>query len=204
MRRTKEEAEITKRNILAAGLEVFSRKGYKATRMEDIASQANVTTGAIYHHFGGKSELYIALVEDSEVQLNQLAQQIVEEGGAPATILRRLLVRMFEYIEEDEKYRAVLELFLNKTEISAELDIFNEKILAGRRLLVQFFSSLIQDGIVEGEFHSDISPQNTALALVGFVNGMGLIWIQDPEFFSIKEDAEKLVDLFLSSILIGG
>ena len=55
MRRTKEEAEITKHNLLAAGLEVFSRKGYKATRVEDIARQANVSTGAIYHHFSGKS-----------------------------------------------------------------------------------------------------------------------------------------------------
>jgi TetR/AcrR family acrAB operon transcriptional repressor len=52
MRRTKEEAEITKQNLLQAALEVFSRMGYSATRVEDIARQADVTTGAIYHHFG--------------------------------------------------------------------------------------------------------------------------------------------------------
>jgi TetR/AcrR family acrAB operon transcriptional repressor len=202
MRRTKEDAEITKQNLLAAGLEVFSRKGYKATRVEDIARQANVTTGAIYHHFGGKSALYIALVEKSSTKSNRLAQQIVEEGGTPATILNRLLVRMFEFAEEDQEYRAVIELFLNKTEFSPELSTITEQTLDGRRQLAQFFSNLIEEGIEAGEFRPDVSSEDAALTLVGFMNGMGLIWVQDPGHFSIKERAENLVDSFLSGILI--
>lgn len=204
MRRTKEEAEITKQNILTASLEVFSRKGYMATRVEEIAKQANVTTGAIYHHFGGKSALYIALIEMSSARSNQLAQQIVEEGGTPLTVLRRLLVRLFEFAEEDKEYRAVLELFLNKTEFSPEIAIITEQTLEGRRQLAKFFSNLIKEGIKAGEFHPDASPEDAALTLVGFLNGMGLIWVQDPEHFSIKERAENLVDSFLSGILIEG
>lgn len=202
MRRTKEEAQITKRNLLAAALDVFSRKGYTAATMEDIAMQANVTTGAIYHHFDGKSALYIALIEDNSAKASQLAQEIVDEGGRPASILRRLLVRLFEFAEEDKEYRAVMELFLNTSEISSELSIINKQILESRRILVQFFSNLIQAGIVEGEFQTSVSAEVTALALVGFMNGMGLIWLQDPEYFSIKENAEELVDLFLAGILI--
>ena len=204
MRRTKQEAEITKQNLLNAALEVFSRKGYAATRMEDIAKQANVTTGAIYHHFGGKGDLYIALIEDSSARANQIAIEIFEEGGTPAAILRRLLVRMFEFAEEDVDYRAVLELFLKTTEVSPELATINQQIRDGRRGLVQFFTNLIQTGLDEGEFHHWVSPEDTALALAGFMNGMGLIWLQDPEFFSIKERAEKLADSFLMGIVVGG
>ncbi len=204
MRRTKEEAEITKQNLLAAGLEVFSRNGYKGTRVEDIAEHANVTTGAIYHHFGGKSELFIALVEKSEAKANQIALQAVEEGGSPATLLRRLLVRVFKFIEEDREYRAMYELFINKNDFSPELSFLSEQSLEGRRQLTQYFLNLIIEGIDVGEFDPDISPKDAALALVGFINGMGLIWIQDPDQFSIKERAEKLVDLFLSSISVGG
>ena len=201
MRRTKEEAEITKQNLLIAGLEVFSRKGYAATRVEDIAKQANVTTGAIYHHFGGKSALYIALVEASSAKANRLAQQIVEDGGTPASLLRRLLVRLFQFIEEDGEYRAVVELSLNKTEMVPELASLNEQIRESRRLLAQFFSDLIREGVGAGEFRPDISPKDAALALVGFMNGMGLIWVQDQEHFSIKERAENFVDLFLAGIV---
>lgn len=202
MRRTKEEAEITKQNIMAAGLEVFSQKGYKSTRVEDIAKQANVTTGAIYHHFGGKSDLFLALVEKSEKKANQLALQIVEEGGTPATILRRLLVRMFVFIEEDKEYRAMYELFNNKSDFSSDLSTIAKQSLEARRQLAQYFSSLITEGVESGEFQQDIVPREVALALVGFMNGMGLIWVQDPEHFSIKELAENLVDLFLSGMII--
>ncbi len=202
MRRTKEEAEITKQNLLTAALEVFSRKGYAATRVEDIAQQANVTTGAIYHHFGGKSALYIALIEASSVRANRLAQQIIEEGGTPVTLLRRLLVRLFQYAEEDEEYRAVVELSLSKTEMAPELATIHEQILESRRQLARFFSNLITEGVAAGEFVPTLSIEDTALALVGFMNGMGLIWIQDQEYFSISDRAESFVDLFLSGIVV--
>ena len=204
MRRTKEDAEVTKRNLLDAGLIVFSQKGYAATRVEDIARQANVTTGAIYHHFEGKSDLYSALVDLNSAKANQLAEQILQEGGTPATILRHLLVRLFQFAEEDEEYRAVVELSINMTGFVPELDEITEQILEGRRQLAQFLSNLIREGIKAGEFRHDVSPEDAALALVGFMNGMGLIWVQDPEHFSIKERAENLVDSFLSGILIDG
>lgn len=204
MRRTKEDAEVTKRNLLDAGLIVFSQKGYAATRVEDIAKQANVTTGAIYHHFEGKSDLYSALVDLNSAKANQLAEQILQEGGTPATILRHLLVRLFQFAEEDEEYRAVVELSINMTGFAPELDEITEQILEGRRQLAQFLSNLIREGIKAGEFRHDVSPEDAALALVGFMNGMGLIWVQDPEHFSIKERAENLVDSFLSGILIDG
>ena len=204
MRRTKEEAEITKHNLLNAALVVFSQKGYTAATMDDIARQANVTTGAIYHHFKGKSDLYTALVETNSAKANQLAVEVFQEGGTPATILRRLLVRLFEFAEQDDEYRAVVELSINKTGFAPELDGITEQILASRRLLTESFAALIQDGIEAGEFHSSVSPQDAALALVGFLNGMGLIWVQDPEHFSIKQRADALVDIMFSGIVIRG
>ena len=57
MRRTKEEAEQTRRALLDAGLRVFSRQGYAAIKLEDIAREAAVTRGAIYWHFGRYSSI---------------------------------------------------------------------------------------------------------------------------------------------------
>ena len=143
-------------------------------------------------------------MEKSEKKANQLALQILKEGGTPATILRRLLVRMFEFIEEDKEYRAMYKLFNNRTDFSSDLSSIAKQSLEGRRQLAQYFSSLITKGIESGEFHHDILPMDAALALVGFINGMGLIWVQDPEHFSIKERAKNLVDLFLAGMVTGG
>ncbi len=57
MRKTKEEAAETRQALLRAALAVFSRQGYAATRLEDVAHEAGVTRGAIYWHFKSKADL---------------------------------------------------------------------------------------------------------------------------------------------------
>src|SRR5687768_7926109 len=57
VRRTKEDAAATRAAVLDASLRVFSRKGYAATRLEEVAAEAGVTRGAVYWHFADKAEL---------------------------------------------------------------------------------------------------------------------------------------------------
>jgi TetR/AcrR family acrAB operon transcriptional repressor len=200
MRRTKEEALITRENVLTAALRVFSQNGYSATRLEDIARAAEVTRGAIYHHFGSKEELYKALVTERSSGINQLAEEIVAEGGSPKRILHRLLVKLFEYLEQDDEYRALLELTVSKVEITAGLESIANDTVQGRRQLAAYFRDLLKQGIQAGEFRSDLPLEPAANALVSFMNGVGLIWIQDPRAFSVRDDAEDLVGVFLKGI----
>jgi TetR/AcrR family acrAB operon transcriptional repressor len=200
MRRTKEEALITRENILTAALRVFSQRGYSATRLEGIAQAAGVTRGAVYHHFGGKEELYKALVTERSAGINQLAEELIGEGGTPRETLRRLLLGLFQYAEEDEEYRALLELAVSKVEVTPGLESIIEDTTKGRRQLARFFAELLRQGIALGEFRADLPVEDAALGLIGYMNGIGLIWIQDPEAFSISERAEALVDVFLKGI----
>ena len=70
MRRTKEDAEKTRQQLMDAGLVVFIKKGYKAANLEDIAKEANVTRGAITWHFKNKKTLYRAIIEEGSKKLN--------------------------------------------------------------------------------------------------------------------------------------
>jgi TetR/AcrR family acrAB operon transcriptional repressor len=201
MRKTKEEALITREKLLSAALHLFSQKGFTATRLEDIAQAVGVTRGAIYHHFGSKEDLFIALVTEREAGVNRLAGEIIAEGGTPAVILRRLLVGLFEYLENNEEYRALLELAVNKVELTEELETYTEQVLQGRRMLVKSLENLIQQGVDAGDFRHDLPTYDAALAMSGFMNGIGLIWVQDPDSFSIGNRAEQLVDVFLKGFL---
>ncbi|NIS83393.1 MAG: TetR family transcriptional regulator [Anaerolineales bacterium] len=200
MRRTKEEALVTRENVLSAALLVFSQYGYSAARLEDIAKVAEVTRGAIYHHFGSKEELYKTLVTERSAGINQLAEEILAQAGTPLEILRRFLVRLFEYAEEDEEYRALLELTVSKVELTEGLETIMKDTVKGRRQLAAYFQELLRQGIQAGEIRSDLPVKPAANALISFMNGVGLIWIQDPRAFSIREDAEALVDVFLKGI----
>jgi len=53
--------EQTRGDLLEAAREVFAEQGYTCAKVTDIAARAGLSVGSIYHHFGGKSELYLAL-----------------------------------------------------------------------------------------------------------------------------------------------
>ena len=62
VRKTKEEAENTRREILKAALEVFYQKGYSRTTFDEIAARINLTKGAVYWHFKNKPDLLVELM----------------------------------------------------------------------------------------------------------------------------------------------
>ena len=57
-----EQKEKRKIDILYKGLELFVKKGYKATKITDIASELNMSVGLLFHYFKSKEELYYELV----------------------------------------------------------------------------------------------------------------------------------------------
>src|SRR5512147_419572 len=105
MRRTKEEAEITRQNLLATALQVFSRKGYAETRLEDIAAEAQVTRGAIYHHFGSKADLYNAMVTEASGRTIGVLESAIEAGGNTLDMLKRVFVDLLVYAHDDAEFR---------------------------------------------------------------------------------------------------
>src|SRR5262245_55830417 len=115
MRRTKEEAEVTRKTLLDAGLKVFSRKGYADTTLDDIADEAGVTRGAIYHHFGGKAELYNSVIAEGWKRIEPAIERGIAEGSNGLEQLRRSFVYFIRFAVEDETFRAINELQLFKT-----------------------------------------------------------------------------------------
>src|SRR5258705_1896821 len=61
--RQAERTEATCRKLLAAAERIFARDGFEAARLEDIAAGAGYTRGAFYANFGGKEEIFFALLE---------------------------------------------------------------------------------------------------------------------------------------------
>ena len=137
MRRTKEEAAVTRSAVLKAALSVFSNKGYAAATLDDVAKAARVTRGAIYWHFKSKADLYNTLTSELSARGADLVQQAVAEGGSLLDILRRIFVRQCALIEEDKEARAVMELALSKPGTSPELQAGRKKQLEAGNALIE-------------------------------------------------------------------
>src|SRR5258706_14726534 len=61
--RQAERTEATRQKLLAAAERIFARDGFEAARLEDIAAGAGYTRGAFYANYGGKEEIFFALLE---------------------------------------------------------------------------------------------------------------------------------------------
>jgi AcrR family transcriptional regulator len=87
--RKDEYSAATRRALLRTARKLFASRGYSATSIADIAEGARVTSGALYHHFRDKKEIFQAIVEEIE-------QEIMEKADAAAALHRdpwdRLLV----------------------------------------------------------------------------------------------------------------
>ena len=78
-------AEETRERLLLAAADVFAQRGYDGTRVADIAMDADVSSGALYAHFGSKAELLVAALRRHGRRL--LAEALAAEPGRPVTEL---------------------------------------------------------------------------------------------------------------------
>jgi AcrR family transcriptional regulator len=62
-------SEATRAKLIEVGIELFSERGYAAVGTEEIVDRAEVTRGALYHHFGDKRDLFRAVHEELEQQI---------------------------------------------------------------------------------------------------------------------------------------
>ena len=200
MKRTKEEAAVTRATLLKTALSVFSAKGYAATTLEDVAKAAKVTRGAIYWHFKSKADLYNSLIQEFSARGDVVVQQAVAEGGTLIDILRRIFVRVCTQIEEDKETRAVMELTLFKTGLNPELQTGRKKQIEAGNALLKGISEAMRQGIAQGVLRNDIDPADMARAFIAFENGAIQLWLLSPQSFSLKSSAESFAKILVAGL----
>lgn len=204
MRRTQEEAEQTKQDLLDAALAEFSEKGYQAARLQDIAGRAGATRGAIYHHFKNKADLYKKLIESASEQGNVAVQTAVAEGGSFADICRRILTITMQMLSDDLRFRQIMALTLFRTGVSPELAAIEAERLQKAEASIASIAAYMEYGIGSGEARSDLSPSVLARTFLALQNGLAWLWLANGEFFPLKEEAGAYADVLLHGILATG
>lgn len=200
MRKTADDAELTRQKILDSAMSVFVKSGYSNARLEDIAAEAGVTRGAVYHHFGGKPEVYTALVNERFREANEAFESIMISSSLPPEKLRSLIMVAVSMLEENEQYRRIQELVLFKTAYVPELEEGMQYKIKSTNSTVSYIEELIKMGMDSGDFDRELDPHAAAVAAVGLFGGVSTLWLLDRDMFSAKEYAGKLADIFIRGI----
>jgi len=173
--------ELQRQNVISAATSLFTKKGYFATSIADIAEAANVNKGAIYYYFRSKSDvLYQITLKTDEVR--KAADQIVGRDLPPEKKLEALIASNIRWqmsnFAVDRLARAARQSLPPKPRKT-----INDKWHEYRAIIL----TVIEQGIAEGEFRASY-PKLAALFVLGFTNSI-LQWFKPNEELSSEEVA---------------
>jgi TetR/AcrR family acrAB operon transcriptional repressor len=199
MRRTKEDAELTRQALLKAAIIVFSHQGYAATRLEDIAEAAKVTRGAVYHHFGGKAELFAEIIETADQMGDRALQRAIQEGGTFLEVLQRILVYTVQMLNDDSQYRASMALLLFNWD-SPDLNFIRESRLEHGLAALDQVVGYFRAAVAEGAVRADLDPEIAARAFMAYQNGLHMLALASPGTLDTEKHGKGMAEIFVQGI----
>ncbi len=164
----------TRERIMDAALNVFSRKGYYDTRMDEIVEEAATSKGAIYFHFPNKEKLFLALVD----QFADLLERRVKEAIADKAGMVRVRAAVITVLETFGKYRRPAKILL--VQAVGLGNVFEKK----RQEVGERFARLIQSYLDEAIAAGEIAPVDSevvAHAWMGAIENVVIQWVYTGE-----------------------
>ncbi|HEX2148264.1 MAG TPA: TetR family transcriptional regulator [Pseudorhizobium sp.] len=178
MRRTKAEAAETRAAILAAAEMMFFEKGVSNSRLEDIASAAGVTRGAVYWHFANKTDLFLELYNAAELpRINMLdLEEANAQGCDPLAFIEASGREWLDLLSRDEQRQRMLTILL-RTNFTGDLGRVQDAVDAldaeQTQTLIEMFARAESLNLLD----EDWSPATSAMALKWFMKGLCWEWL---------------------------
>jgi AcrR family transcriptional regulator len=198
MARTPKVVEDRREQIIDAAMHVFAQKGFKRATNKDIANEAGITPGLIYHYFESKEAVLKAVIESRSPL--KIVKSIPEQTVAlpPDAFLRLLIGRILSVVEEGAFVR-LIRVFLPEVIHNPEISPLGVSVLQeGTKFLSQYLATKMASGELR-----TVDPALAAQALMGSMISFVLRRqiLQDPMALSYTH--EQIVDAVVSTALEG-
>ena len=163
-------AEEKRRLILDAAVRVFARSGFHTSRVGDIAEEAGVAHGLLYHYFSSKDEVLETIFRE---QWGILVDRIsaIEESGEPAVDQLRHVaaVVLRNWRHQPDVIRVLVREIARSPEVQQRIGELVKPIAAVQRI--------IERGQASGELRADLQPQFAAVAFYGGIEELLSGWV---------------------------
>ncbi|RIX51058.1 TetR/AcrR family transcriptional regulator [Paenibacillus nanensis] len=190
------QTEITKARLLATAFAIFSQRGYHAASIEDIAAEAGISKANIYYHFKSKEGLFLALLDQHEVEWKKLWEEKRKSCDTVGEMLGQMieasLTRGCHHPLSRAASEFTVEAWCNSEEGKLRIA---EKTEEQRRL----FNDLIQTGIQSGEFDPRINSVQVSFVLESLLRGMSEM-VRQMEIQEALTLYRSALDVFLHGI----
>jgi AcrR family transcriptional regulator len=178
-RLTREQSRANTRDrLLAAARGVFARSGFHGASVEEIASEAGFSTGALYSNFDGKEDLFLALMER---EIEEHAREIEDAVRERASISERATGGARRWMTMIDREPQLLLLFMEFWAYGVRDPQVRPKVAARFAQMRQVLTRLIADGVREFDLELAMPAEHLAVAIDALADGIARQKLADPE-----------------------
>ena len=162
--------EDKRRLLLDAAVRVFARKGYHAARVGDIAEEAGVAYGLLYHYFSSKEEVLRDVFRETWRALIATIENVERAGDSPREQLRKVAEILLRSWQREPDLVRVLVLEVTRSQLLAgEMD----EIVASFSAI----QSIVERGQADGSIRSDLDARLASYVFYGAIDELLTGWV---------------------------
>jgi TetR/AcrR family transcriptional regulator, fatty acid metabolism regulator protein len=177
-----------RRQILDAAIRVFARQGFHACRVSDIAREAGVAYGLVYHYFDSKDQVLNELFVERWSLLLQAIEEVDSRPIAPRAKLDAVAGFIIDSYRHDPELMKVIIV-----EVTRAANSFGRTHLPEIRQAYDLIAKIVADAQASGDFRSDVDANFASMWFYGAIEQLlsgwvfGLIGDSDADFDAARE-----------------
>jgi AcrR family transcriptional regulator len=174
-----EQKERTRESLIRAARKVFARRGFHRAGLDEIAAEAGFSTGAVYSNFGGKEDLFLAVLDEHIGQRLQAVERAVAEGTTPAAAVRAGADNWMRFLHDDPDWYP---LFIEFWSYALRDPKLKAKVAERFAAFPEANAKLVAAGAREAGIPLPAAAaRSTGLVLTALADGLALMKLLDPD-----------------------
>ena len=163
-------AEEKRRLLLDAAVKVFARKGYHAARVGDIAKEAGVAYGLLYHYFRSKDEILETIFRETWGAMLYSVRGVEDAGGPAREQVRKVAsIVLRGYIRNPDLIRVLVREVTRSPHLQAEVEEIGHA--------TDELERIVRHGQETGEFRTQLPPRLAAAIFYGALESILTGWV---------------------------
>jgi TetR/AcrR family transcriptional regulator len=154
----------TRNKLLTAARREFAESGLAGARVDEIAARAGVNKQLVYHYFGDKDALYLAVLEWVYEEIRAHERKLNLEGLPPEQAIKKLIGSSFDHLALHPDFILLLN---DENRGGARHVRGSRKLEAMHSPLVSMVSTILKQGVRTGAFRRGINPVHLYISIAG-------------------------------------
>ena len=190
--------EARQSQIMEAAMKVITHKGFSNARIDDIVNEAGLSKGAIYHHYEGKKDLFLALIDHWETQT---FPDFYSRNGKERSASDTLIDFSEEIIKVFKTRSYVFQVEVEFWSLANQDDEIRKRSQELYEKIINLFELVIIKGIREKEFIK-VDTRITAIYILSVFQGINWFCIFKDNKINAEDYIQKSIELILTGLKI--